>query len=321
MSTQKEVYDIINGLYHIKDDKDIIWFYAKELCIYLDYNDTANKIIKLYISDVSNKIKYSQINHFAGVKNTPAKIPHNAIFINEDALYELIDHSKKPNAVKFKKWTRKVLSDIRKGVIKIDDSDYKAPILMSKNNTPIFFDKSQCEDEESIFYDEDDDDIEILHKLTKYIDYKYYLNKNVLYLYTTSIKNVHNNKLIIKIGYSKQIAKRTEEHKARFGASFKLIAVREVNDIDDEQVFHQHIQFKYPELIYYFQIRNNNGKMIGAEEFYMFDYKLMEEFYDYDVEIKKIYKIITDKDIRYEELCIERLKLEIELFKLKNSNE
>lgn len=321
MSSQKEVFDIINGLYHIKDDKNIIWFYAKELCIYLEYNRECKKIINEYISDVNNKIKYSLIKHFVGAKIAPAKIPHNAIFINEDALYELIDHSKKPNATKFKKWTRKVLSDIRKGIIKIDDSDYKAPISMSKNNTPIFFDKSQCEDEESIFYDDEDDDIEILHKLTKYIDYKYYLNKNVLYLYTTSIKNVHNDKLIIKFGYSKQIAKRTEEHKARFGARFKLIAVKEVNDIDDEQVFHQHIQFKYPELIYYFQIRNNNGKMIGAEEFYMFDYKLMEEFYNYNVEIKKIHKIVTDKDIRYEELCIERLKLEIELFKLKNSNE
>jgi len=320
MSTQKEVFDIINGLYHIKDDKDIIWFYAKELCIYLEYKEESRKIIKDLIKDESQKIKYSVLLKVTG-GSTPRKIDGRQIFINEDALYELIDHSKKPNAVMFKKWTRKVLSDIRKGIIKIDDSDYKAPISMSKNNTPIFFDKSQCEDEESIFYNDDDDDVEILHKLPKYIDYKYYLNKNVLYLYTTSIKNVHNNKLIIKIGYSKQIAKRTEEHKARFGASFKLIAIREVNDIDDEQVFHQHIQFKYPELIYYFQIRNNNGKMIGADEFYMFDYKLLEEFYEYDIVIKKIYKIVTDKDIRYEELCIERLKLEIELFKLKNSNE
>jgi hypothetical protein len=90
-------------------------------------------------------------------------------------------------------------------------------------------------------------------------------------------------------------------------------------DIDDEQVFHAHIKFLYPELVYYFQIKNNTGKKVGADEFYIYDERLLEEFFEYDIKIKTVYHPTSQLDIEYEKLKIERLKLEIELFKLKNN--
>jgi len=330
MSTQKEVFDIINNLYHVKDENNIIWFYAKELCDYLEYNKKTRDVISEHIKDNSHKTNYSKLKQFLAPSEGARNIHGLKLFINEEALYILIDKSEKPNAERFKKWTRKILSQIRKGDIKIEGSDYKAPIALNKDNNPIFFDKTQCNDEESIFYDKEDETNIQLKEQAHNIDYKYFLNKNVLYMYTTSIRNVKNNKLIIKVGYSKQIAKRTEEHKARFGADFKLIALKEVNDIDDEQRFHQHLKFKYPESIYYFQVRNNNGKGIGADEFYIFEWEMLEDFVQYNIEVKEVYKNITELEYknnlvlldlekernRGTELKSRHIELQIELLKL-----
>ncbi len=43
MSSQQEVFDIINGLYHVMDDSGMVWFYAKELCKYLEYSWAPKK--------------------------------------------------------------------------------------------------------------------------------------------------------------------------------------------------------------------------------------------------------------------------------------
>lgn len=328
MTTQKEVFDIINGLYHIVDDKKNVWFYAKQLCSYLEYNEVTKKVVKDHIKDESFKMAYSKISVFAGGKNPPAKIRHNENFINEEALYILIEKSTKPKAEKFKKWARKILAKIRLGDIKVDGSDYIAPIIKSDKDTPIFFDKSQCHDEESIFFDDENEEIKEFNKLSQQLEYKNFIDKNVLYMFITSIKNVVNKKILVKIGYSKQILKRADEHRARFGAHFKLVALKEVNDIDDEVAFHAHLRLKYPELIYYFQIRNNAGKKIGADEFYIFDEKIMNEFNNYNIDIKKAQHIITDKDIEFKKLELENNKvlldnnkvlLELEKYKYKHA--
>jgi len=326
MSTQQEVFNVINNLFHIIDENKMVWFYAKELCNYLEYLKPSRDIIREHIKDESQKITYTKIKHFAATLKVAAKIRPNELFINEDAIYELISKSTKPNAQKFVKWTRKIISQIRKGDIKGDGLDYKAPISYSDNGTPIFFDKSQCHDKESIFYNEEDEDVLTLKMLSNQIDYKYYLNKNVLYLYSTSIRNVKDKRLIIKIGYSKQIDKRTKEHKARFGADFKLIAIKEVNDIDDEQVFHAHLKFLYPELVYYFQIKNNSGNNIGADECYIYDEQLLEEFFEYDIKIKKVQIPLTELDLEYKKIelennkvLLERSKIELEILKIKHN--
>lgn len=327
MSSQQEVFNIINGLYHIMDDSGIVWFYAKELCNYLEYNEESRKIVKNLIKDESQKLSYTKIKHFAGVSNPPAKIRPNEIFINEDAIYILIEKSTKPNAKKFVKWTRKIISQIRKGDIKIDGLDYKAPLIKNENGVPVFFDKSQCDDKESRYYDIDDEDMKMFKELSREIDYKQFIDKNVLYCYITSIRNVDgDNKIVMKAGYSKQITKRCEEHKMRFGAEFLLIAIKEVNDIDDEQRFHHHIKARYPESVYYFQVRDNSGKKKGADEFYKYSDELLLEFYNFEVSLKVSHKVVSDKDIELRRLdleCLkvhnENLKLEIELYKLRNN--
>lgn len=321
MSSQQEVFDVINNLYHLVDENKVVWFYAKELCEFLEYKDVSRKIVKLYIDD-ENKISYSNLKRICGVETTPhpnvcasledaQKIHYQELFVNEEALYELIDKSNMPKANKFKKWTRKILSQIRKGDIKVDD--YIAPMQLSDKNTPIFFDKSQCDDPNSIYYDKDNELIIRLNKLSRSIDYKNFIDKNVVYFYITSIKNINNvDELVIKIGYSKQITKRYEEHRARFGANFKLIAVKEVNDIDDEQRLHNHIKLKYPELIYYFQIRDGSGKKKGADEFYIYNDILLEEFNNFNVDIKTVHRVVSEKDIELRKLDLEVRKLDVE---------
>lgn len=327
MSSQQEVFDIINGLYHVMDDSGIVWFYAKELCNYLEYKEESKKIIKEHIKDESNKIQYSKLIKFIGGKLPPMKIHHRSLFINEDAIYILVEKSTKPNAKKFVKWTRKIISQIRKGDIKIDGLDYKAPLIKNENGVPVFFDKSQCDDKTSRFYDIDDEDMKMFKELSREIDYKQFIDKNVLYCYITSIRNVDgDNKIVMKAGYSKQITKRCEEHKMRFGAEFLLIAIKEVNDIDDEQRFHHHIKARYPESVYYFQVRDNSGKKKGADEFYKYSDELLLEFYNFEVSLKVSHKVVSDKDIELRRLdleCLkvhnENLKLEIELYKLRNN--
>jgi prophage antirepressor-like protein len=316
MSSQQEVFDVINNLYHLVDENKVVWFYAKELCEYLEYNEESRKIIKYHIKNINNKMEYSKLKQECkGGTFPPLQIHHRELFVNEEALYELIDASIIPKADKFKKWTRKILSQIRKGDIKVDD--YIAPMQVSDKNTPIFFDKSQCDDPNSIYYDKDNELIIRLNNLSRSIDYKNFIDKNVVYFYITSIKNINNiDELVIKIGYSKQITKRYEEHRARFGANFKLIAVKEVNDIDDEQRLHNHIKLKYPELIYYFQIRDLSGKKKGADEFYIYNDILLKEFNNFNVDIKTIHRVVSDKDIELRKLDVEFITKSIENNKL-----
>ena len=331
MTTQKEVFDIINGLYHIKDDKNIIWFYAKELCTYLEYEGLTRQIIKDNIKDESQKIEYSKLKKcFVGLKPTK-QIHHRELFINEDALYELILQSKKPNAEKFKKWAFKVISKIRKGEIKEIDSDYKAPTTFDDNGYIIHFDKSTCDDKNNMFYDKNDEDMQILKDIAEPIDYKYYFKKNVLYCFATSMIHYDNetqkysNKLLIKMGYSKHFDKRCEQHISYYGCEFKLIAIQEVNDEDDEKTFHKHIQLKYPELYHKFGIRDGKGKIAYATEFYKFDYALLEEFFNFDIELKTYHKPITELEFENNKVLLElqhaknrELELKIEYYKLIN---
>ena len=72
MSSQQEVFDIINGLYHVMDDSGMVWFYAKELCNYLEYKGLTRQIIKDLIKDESQKISYTKIKNFTGGQ-TPRK--------------------------------------------------------------------------------------------------------------------------------------------------------------------------------------------------------------------------------------------------------
>jgi prophage antirepressor-like protein len=139
MSSQQEVFDVINNLYHLVDNNKVVWFYAKELCEYLEYDGLSRQIIKDNISDINNKMEYSKLKRicasFKGAKPMdnvgfeptkpmdnvsledtkqeckggnipPMEIHHRELFVNEEALYELINNSSMPKANRFKKWTR-----------------------------------------------------------------------------------------------------------------------------------------------------------------------------------------------------------------------
>lgn len=99
----------------IVDNNDVIWFRAKDIALFLGYSDTK-RTIQLHVDSEFKKqlyqIEYSSI----GVNNTPMKAStKNAIYINEQGLYQLIFASKKTEAKLFIRWIVKdVLPSIRK---------------------------------------------------------------------------------------------------------------------------------------------------------------------------------------------------------------
>ena len=96
-----------------------VYFKAKDIATILEYENTTQAIIKnidnddrIKISDLLGVVSpgdYPHLIHF--LKNEDSK----TIFINESGFYCLIIASKKPEAIKFKKWvTSVVLPSIRK---------------------------------------------------------------------------------------------------------------------------------------------------------------------------------------------------------------
>lgn len=143
--------DLYNGLlkYNNKDivivvDPDmIIWFYGKQIAKILKYKNNRDMIKHL---DNDNKKTYIDIKDYSRYKYN---IQDHAIFINEQALYELTFKSRMPDAVQFRKWiSSEVVPSIRKyGKYEIDDQtkknmddlnkqldEYKKRIMILENN-------------------------------------------------------------------------------------------------------------------------------------------------------------------------------------------
>ena len=98
-----------NDIVIVIDDMNFIWFYARQIAKILKYKSINEIIGRL---DKDNKKPYSDIKQYSNYKYN---IQDHAIFINEDALYELSLKSRMPEAIKFRKWlTSEVMPSIRK---------------------------------------------------------------------------------------------------------------------------------------------------------------------------------------------------------------
>lgn len=117
--------DKIFNLYIIVDTIGQIWFKAKEIAEILNYNKPTDAIN--YNVCETDKCNWSDIRsnvngQWSGgnVTSSPSDVDTSSwhpstIFINESGLYQLMLRSKKPEAVKFRKWvTSEVLPSLRK---------------------------------------------------------------------------------------------------------------------------------------------------------------------------------------------------------------
>ena len=105
-------YNTINFEKHkiivIIDNKNIIWFNAKQICVSLRYKQ-AKKTISNNVGK-SDKIQLKNMNIDFEMKQQP-----DSIYINESGLYTLLITSKTLKSKKFIKWlTNDVLPKLRK---------------------------------------------------------------------------------------------------------------------------------------------------------------------------------------------------------------
>jgi prophage antirepressor-like protein len=161
--------------------ENTIWTKAIKVMKILEYTDT-NKSIRNIIKK-ENKKSYEKIITWGGAFKAGSeififeKICKETIFINEAGLYELILHSKKDIAKRFKNWlTSEVLPIItRTGKYDITTSNNEFAIELKK----------------------------------EIIDYNDYIGKNVLY-----IIKIGNN--LFKYGITSNLIKRIEQHTNTF---------------------------------------------------------------------------------------------------------
>ena len=115
-----------NKIIVIIDNGGIIWFNAKQICLSLEYKQTA-KAISNHIES-SDKIQLKNMDITFDLQQQP-----DSIYINETGLYTLLISSKNKRAKKFVKWlTNDVLPTLRKK--NIDTTDVEINKLLQKIN-------------------------------------------------------------------------------------------------------------------------------------------------------------------------------------------
>ena len=97
------------------DNKDVIWFKAKDIALYLGYSNTKDAI-KRHVKDKYKNNLNNIVVENRGRENCPLKPNEaNSIYITECGLYELVFKSKLPNTELFREWViEDVLPSIRK---------------------------------------------------------------------------------------------------------------------------------------------------------------------------------------------------------------
>lgn len=98
--------DLFSGNLRVIMQGDDPWFVAKDVC------DALGLVVGNSVRHLDDDEKITLPNKQG---NPRAGIPHNYVIISESGLYSLILRSRKPEALRFKKWvTAEVLPSIRK---------------------------------------------------------------------------------------------------------------------------------------------------------------------------------------------------------------
>lgn len=190
MTNYKTITFENNKIIVLIDNKKIIWFNAKQVCISLKYQQPKKTINKNV--DKSDKIQLKNMDISLEIKQQP-----DTIYINESGLYSLLISSRTEKAKKFLKWiTNDVLPLVRQ--LNILPSDKKISKLLKKINELESQNKILKNDlklekypEGAVVYITENHDTngDIIYKLGKTDD----LNKRIKIHNTHSI---HNKKIV-----------------------------------------------------------------------------------------------------------------------------
>ena len=174
----------------IIDNNNIIWFNAKQICISLEYKQTAKAISNNV--EINDKIQLKNMNISFVMMQQP-----DSIYINESGLYTLLISSKNKRAKKFVKWlTTEVLPTLRKKNINTTDAEInkllqKITELETKNKLLENDMKLEKFPDGAMVYVVEDYDVDnnIYYKIGKTDD----MNKRIKIYNTHSI---HNKKVV-----------------------------------------------------------------------------------------------------------------------------
>jgi len=115
------------------------------------------------------------------------------------------------------------------------------------------------------------------NKMSERINYFNYHNKNVIYMFYTTIKSTKGVP-ILKIGFTNNLFERIKSLEKHYDAKFKLINVKECDRLSDEKLFHKMILLKYGDEFTF----TGTFKKTRSTELYYYDERLLNEFEDFD---------------------------------------
>ena len=171
-------------------------------------------------------------------------------------------------------------------------------------------------------YDSPEDMIYVRHLITigEFFPISKFKNRHVLYAFIIQIETDHRY-VIIKFGYSKNIADRFSTLASEYKSKCLFIKAKIISDKSDEQEFHNSLRIKYPDLVEPYSI---NGTK--KTELYKLNPILMEEFDDYlnndEMELEKIRLEIRKQECKSLELQLqlESAQKTIDLFRIIYNN-
>lgn len=115
------------------------------------------------------------------------------------------------------------------------------------------------------------------NRMSERINYFNFHNKNVIYMFHTTIKS-NRGLPVIKIGFTNNLFERIKSLEKHYDAKFKLINVKECDRLSDEKLFHKMILLKYGDEFTF----TGTFKKTRSTELYYYDERLLNEFEDFD---------------------------------------
>jgi prophage antirepressor-like protein len=299
------VFDLMFNNKHILsivDQDNCMWYKAKDVCLALDYTSKLRECIIKYVSHKDKKAFY-EVNLTVPLKGQQ-KIKHNVKFINEAGINSLVLSSKKSVAKQFRQWlTSEVIPSIKRTGC-YEFPEHKAQCFLQDNGMPYFSRRTVLSDPnvDVAHISPDYTNHEHVNELlTRKVNLMKFHNKHVMYYFVTSIRNLHDKRIIIKFGYTHNILERIRSLRTEYGSDFTLVDIMEVNSSTDEKDFHKLIEASHPELKY--MIKLDKKQKI---ELYFFDPRLTKMFDTYDCPLR--HKKQTSGDIEYLRLQVELIK-------------
>jgi hypothetical protein len=126
-----------------------------------------------------------------------------------------------------------------------------------------------------------------------------YLNKHVMYMYIMD-KQFTDDKMVLKVGYTYSLYKRNKSLCDDFKCELYLIGIKEINAEEDEQKFHDFMrqmkkEYIYPHTKTIINKKTNETKEVKKFELYILCDEVINEFYNYKVELHNTLLIEQEK--------------------------